>query len=46
LKNDPGEETSFEETKEEARSIQTFFVLDSGMTAENCSPSNLAILAF
>jgi hypothetical protein len=41
LQDSAGKQTRFEEAKEEAGSVEAFFVLDGCMTAQDCTPSNL-----
>jgi hypothetical protein len=41
LQDSAGKQTRFEETKEEAGSIEAFFVLDGCMATQDCTPSNL-----
>jgi hypothetical protein len=45
LQDNTGKQTRFEETKEEAGSVETFFILDGCMTAQDCTPSDLLKLA-
>jgi hypothetical protein len=41
LKDDTWEEAGFEETQEKSGSIETFFIFDSSVTTEHCSPGDL-----